>query len=93
MKFKPHLKFNQLDVRMCFASQGLDYITNVDWVAKNLNTQLALVVESIFANYSSSSEVYVLAINDVYKQSKQSLFMIIPQSPTMPRKDKALQHL
>jgi hypothetical protein len=67
MKSKPHLKFNKLDVRMCFASQGLDYITNVDWPTKNLNTQLALVVKSIFANYTSSSEMHVLAINDVYK--------------------------
>ncbi len=50
MKFKPHLKLNELDVHMCFASQGLDYITNVDWPTKNLNTQFALVAESISAN-------------------------------------------
>jgi len=67
MKSKPHLKFNELDVCMCFAFQGLDYITNVDWQTKNLNTQLALVAKSIFANYTTSSEMHVLAINDVYK--------------------------
>jgi hypothetical protein len=30
MKSKPHFKFNQFDVCMCFVSEGLDYITNVD---------------------------------------------------------------
>jgi hypothetical protein len=79
---------------MCFTSQGLDYITNVNWLTRNFNTHLALATESISTNYTSSNEVHALAINDVCKQSKQSLFMkFIPQSPTMPRKDEAIQYL
>ncbi len=69
MKFKPHLKFNELDVRLCFASQGLNCITNVDKPIRNFNTQ-ALAAKSIYANYTLSSEVHALAINDVCKQSK-----------------------
>jgi hypothetical protein len=61
---------------MCFTSQGLDYITNVDWPARNFNTQLALAIEYISTNYTLSSEVHALGINDVCKQSEQSLFMI-----------------
>jgi hypothetical protein len=93
MKSKPNLQFNKLDVHMCFASQGLDYITNVDWPTRNLNTQLALAMESISTYYTSSSEGHALTINDVCKQLEQSLFMITPQSPTMPKKDEALQYL
>jgi hypothetical protein len=78
---------------MCFASQGLNYITNVDWLARNFNTQLAVVVESIFANYTLSREVHALAINDVCKQLEQSLFMITPQSPIMLMKYETLQYL
>jgi hypothetical protein len=70
MKFKPHLKFNKLNVHMCFASQGFYYITNVDWPTRNLNTQLALATKLICIDYTSSSEVHALAINDVCKQSK-----------------------
>jgi hypothetical protein len=50
MKSKPHLNFNQLDVLVCFISQAQNCITNVDWLAKNLNTQLAITRESIFTN-------------------------------------------
>jgi hypothetical protein len=78
MKYKPNSKFNELDVHICFASQGLDYITNVDWVTIFFNTQLTLAMESMSTNYTSSNEVHALAINDVCKQSKQSLFMITP---------------
>jgi hypothetical protein len=78
---------------MCFASQGLNYITNVDWLARNFNTQLALVAESIFANYTLSSVVHALAINDVCKQLEQSLFMITPHSHVMLKKYEALQYL
>jgi hypothetical protein len=45
---------------------------------KDLNTQLALAAESISTNYTLSNKVHALVINDVYKQSKQSLFMITP---------------
>jgi hypothetical protein len=38
MKSKPHIKFNQLDVHICVSSQGLDCITNVDWLTRNFNT-------------------------------------------------------
>jgi hypothetical protein len=70
MKFKPHLKLNELDVFMCFTSQGFNYISNVDWPTKNFNTQLALATESIFVNYTLFNEVHVLGINDVCKQSE-----------------------
>ncbi len=66
MKFKPHIKLNQLNVCMCFASQGLDYITN-DWSIRNLNKHLALALKSISAYFTSFNEVHALTINDICK--------------------------
>ncbi len=48
---------------------------------------------SLFTNYTSSNEVHAVVINDVYKESKQSLFMKTPHYPDiMPKKYEALQY-
>jgi len=49
---------------------------------------------SLFTNYTSFNEVHALVINDVYKESQQSLFMKTPHYfNIMPKKYKALQYL
>jgi len=78
---------------MCLTTQDLDCITFANWLARNLNKELALVVASQTTISTSSDEVHALAMSRPYKQNHQSLSMRMPHCHTMPLKDEALQHL
>jgi hypothetical protein len=93
LQFDVDIKCNQLNLRMCLVSQGLDYKLCVDWLARNLSKDFALATTLQTTCCTLSHEVHALAISGPYKENQQSLSMRMPHCHIMPLKDEALQHL
>jgi hypothetical protein len=71
----------------------LDYIIHVDWLARNLSKELALVTTSQTMDYTPSNDTHTITINDLCKEAKETLSKRTPSYPIMPLKDETLQHL